>query len=77
MSPKRADGDVRSSVWLRALQAQAQRVSWQPSRTFAEEVEEQLSGDIVRGLVDGVTDLGALADNIPCTLPDHHVVPDR
>ena len=29
------------------------------------EVEEQLSGDIVRALVDGVTDLGALAGNIP------------
>ena len=56
---------MRSSVWLRALQAQAGRVSWQPSRTFAVEVEEQLSGDIVRALVDGVTDLGALADNIP------------
>ena len=65
MSPKRADGEVRSSVSLRALQAQARRVSWQPSRTFAVEVEEQLSGDIVRALVDGVTDLGALADNIP------------
>jgi len=65
VSPKRADGDVRSNVWLRMLQAQGRRVSWQPSRTFAIEVEEQLSGDIVRALVDGVTDLGAPADNIP------------
>ena len=29
------------------------------------EVEAQLSGDMVRALVDGVTDLGALAGNIP------------
>ena len=47
------------------MQAQARRFSWQPSRTFAVQGEEQPTGDIVRALVDGVTDLGALADNIP------------
>jgi DNA-binding transcriptional LysR family regulator len=29
------------------------------------EVEEQLSGDIVRALVDGVADIGVFADNMP------------